>query len=133
MSILLACPPEVISRIFQSGDFEDVLHLSLACKRLYEIWLSDSGNIIWQVGLNTILSFHEALIAVSGIGAGESIYHILLFVAATADVLSRHIILGEIIKLQLTYNNPRSEVSKSSKKPTKKNHANSPPQSTSPQ
>ena len=59
-------PPEVVSRIFQNcDDFADVLALAATCKRLQSIWDAETGIIIWEVGKANLLSFDDALIAVS--------------------------------------------------------------------
>lgn len=63
---LLALPVEILNRIWQACDeFPQVLALASTCKRAHKIWLAHSPSIIWSVGRSQIVSFNDALMAVS--------------------------------------------------------------------
>ena len=66
MSVSTSLPPELITRVFQAcHTFSDALSLSATCEHLQTHWLAHHGNIIWEVGNKSVLSFDIALVAVS--------------------------------------------------------------------
>ena len=66
MPTLLNLPTEILCQVFQLSDnFPDVLAFASVCKQLHMTWVANQGNIIWAIGRHLVLSFDEALIAVS--------------------------------------------------------------------
>ena len=66
MSLLFSGPPELVARVFEScADFGDALALALTCKQLHSVWHLTLSKITLEIARTSVLSFDEALIAVS--------------------------------------------------------------------
>ena len=65
MATLLTTPLEIRSRIFQAcNSFQDVISLASTCEGMNHVWKSETPAILWSVGLETIIAFDVALLAV---------------------------------------------------------------------
>ena len=68
MYSLLSGPPEVICRILEScDDFPQLFAFISTCKGLHSVWMASRGTIIWKIGNLNIVSFDDALMAVSSL------------------------------------------------------------------
>ncbi|KAH8593555.1 hypothetical protein B0O99DRAFT_626577 [Bisporella sp. PMI_857] len=62
---LFSISPEIFTLIFQNCDsIVDLLAFAATCKHIQSVWLENSSTIVWEVSINSIRCFDDALMVV---------------------------------------------------------------------
>ncbi|KAK3368583.1 hypothetical protein B0H63DRAFT_488752 [Podospora didyma] len=62
---LLSLPTEILTLVLEEcDDLHDIFAVITSCKRIYAVFVANSGPIVWKFGLRNLYAFDLALIAV---------------------------------------------------------------------